>query len=330
MESPKQEETTLQKQSPIQVQLPEPSRSSDLFRQLHIYRATIVAIVIAVAGAFFLVVPELFKTSENVSRFFRLLGTVFLPTGFISFVYESMLRTSLLQLMKRQLEEALQVLPTLLNQLLEPRFNSLNKELYTTSRFRDAGLTDVHQFLSTDLESRFARATHSIRILQTWIPDAAGVENQFHRAISNGANLRILLLDPDSPHAAIRNKEVGLTDGVVSNQINANLADLTKFCQDHPDCAQSIQVRLYDGSSVFSLYASDDTYVLGLFWRGKKAIQGPQFVIEGKDSYIAKAIDEHFEIIWNSAREFPIVPCKNVIEDPSSRNFTNSQQPIRD
>jgi hypothetical protein len=202
----------------------------------------------------------------------------------------------------------------------------MSQELYTTSRFRTAGLIDVHDVLSTDLESRFAKAKASIRILQTWIPDAAGVERQFHEAISNGATLRILLLNPDSPHAATRNKEVGLPDGVVANQINANLADLAKFCQDYPECAQSIQVRLYDGSSVFSLYASDDTYVLGLFWRKRKAIQGPQFVIEGKDSYIARAIDEHFEVLWSSAQEYPIAPCKNVIEDDSSKINAEPQQ----
>ena len=287
----------------------------ELIKQILVYKTALIAIIIVILGAFFLIVPELFGTNDKWTPVFRILGTVFLPTGFIGFIYEYLLRISLLQLMRRQIDDALQVFPIILNDSLEARFSTLSKELYTTNRFRFAGLVDVHDVMSTDLESRFGQASRSIRILQTWIPDFVAVENQFQSAIKKGASLRILLLDPLSQHAVFRNQEVGFTSSdVVSGFINMNLADLTKFCQDHPECAKKIEVRLYDSSPVCSLYASDETYVLGLFWRGRKAIQGPQFVIEATDSYIARSIDSHFDIIWNNAREYPIFPCKSDTE----------------
>ena len=134
MEPLKPKEATSLERAPIELQLTEPPRVTDLFRQLHVYKAAIAAILIFIVGAFFLVVPVLFKTSEGVSNAFTLLGTVFLPTGFISFVYEYMLRNSLLQLMRGQLEDALQVIPVLLNRTLEPKFNSLSKELWLMSK----------------------------------------------------------------------------------------------------------------------------------------------------------------------------------------------------
>jgi hypothetical protein len=194
---------------------------------------------------------------------------------------------------------------------LKSEFNLLSKEIAPEfaglHRLHAAGLKDVQRQMSSDLEAIFGKAAREISILQTWIPNFPALETYLEKALARVNRIRILLLDPKSDFARIRSQEIGFPNqSLVAEHIMGNIQDLTKFCQQNPGAADKLELRLYNGTPVLSLYASDDTYVLGLFWRGRRAVQGPQFVIEGADSFIANKVTYHFEDIWNSGTPYPI------------------------
>jgi hypothetical protein len=194
---------------------------------------------------------------------------------------------------------------------LKSEFNQLSKEIAPEfaglHRLHTAGLIDVHGQMSSDLEANLGKAAREIRILQTWIPNFPALETYLEKALARVNRIRILLLNPSSRFAQLRSQEIGFSRlELVEEYIEGNIQDLTKFCQENPGAADKLDLRLYDGTPVLSLYASDDTYVLGLFWRGTRAVQGPQFVIEGADSFIANNVANHFEDIWNSGTAYSI------------------------
>jgi TIR domain len=209
------------------------------------------------------------------------------------------------------LDETLAAIQNSLVATLKSEFNLLSKEIAPEfaglHRLHTAGLIDVHRQMSSDLEAHFGKAAREICILQTWIPNFPALETYLEKALARVNRIRILLLNPSSDFATLRSQEIGYpkTDSV-PEYIMGNIQDLTKFCQQNPGAAHKLELRLYNGTPVLSLYASDDTYVLGLFWRGTRAVQGPQFVIEGENSFIANSLTNHFEDIWESGKRYSI------------------------
>jgi TIR domain len=220
---------------------------------------------------------------------------------------EREIMAEILELVRAQsrLDGTLAAIQDSLVSTLKSEFNLLSKEiapeLAGLHRLHTAGLIDVHSQMSSDIEANLGKAAREICILQTWIPNFPALETYLEKALARVDRIRILLLDPSSRFATIRSKEIGFPElDLVTEYIKGNINDLAKFCQENPGAANKLELRLYDGTPVLSLYASDDTYVLGLFWRGTRAVQGPQFVIEGANSFIAKNVANHFEDIWNS------------------------------
>lgn len=197
--------------------------------------------------------------------------------------------------------EFLKTLESKMNLLSEARFEKIH-------RMHDAGLVDVRPNMSPDLEAGLGKASQEVLILQTWIPDVIGIKNQLREALARGSRIRILLLEPSSESAATRSTEVGFTEqGMVRDLIKVNIDEITKLCEEEPSFAERVELRLYNGTPVLTLYVSDDIYILGLFWRGVRAVEGPQFVIKGGDSYIVRILAQHFENIWESATRHPIL-----------------------
>jgi hypothetical protein len=121
----------------------------------------------------------------------------------------------------------------------------------------------------------------------------------------NDCLVRILLLDPTSVFAEARTRELGYKkENGVERLIHENVAEIVKIYRSEFKFKDRLQLRMYNGTPVFSLYAIDKTYIMGIFWRRKRAVHAPQFIIDGSSSGLADAIDQHFDDIWDSATEF--------------------------
>jgi hypothetical protein len=257
----------------------EPGAERSILRQLNKYKLGIVALGIVVIGMVLIVIPHLIHSDSPAMQILEHLGLVFAPSGLMALVYEVMLRR------------------TFLDEVREQFSLSLGEHFRMIDRLQAAGVRDVHESLPDALISReFENATQSICILQTWIPNLLQIERSLSKVIARGCRIRILLLDPNSIQAEARNEDLGYVDrNTIRHSIELNLKQLASF---HTEVGDALEVRLYRGTPVLSLYACDDTRFLGFYWRKRRSSQGPQFEIRGRSSLMALEADRHFEDLW--------------------------------
>lgn len=237
------------------------------------YKAAIVALALLLVGLALVVTPHLLTAIGAIGEVARELGIVVLTTGLVSFIYEFVLRGSFVE--------------------------EVEGLLRSHSEFGNQGLYGIRPKLPIDkLNERFGNARHEVVILQTWIGNLIPIRESIVSACEKGCRIRILLLSPRSLHAALRGQEYGNTDKeYVGQQVNANLADLRSVKNRFRP--GNVEVRLYDGTPIFTIYGSDNHLFVGFYWRQLAAIEGPQLEIEG-ESVLGQRIWRHFENLWDS------------------------------
>ncbi|BCJ75309.1 hypothetical protein CS0771_48530 [Catellatospora sp. IY07-71] len=193
-----------------------------------------------------------------------------------------------------------------LSHMSEELAASLNRYFVPYERLTLAGVRDIHEiFPTSDVVRGFANA-RSIRIVQTWIPDVIPMLRAMRAAAERGCKIQVLLLDPNSPVAPLRARELGYTELDATRQnVEANLAELRRFAR-LAGVAANLEVRLYDGLPVAAIHAYDDTIFMSLYWRQTPAIQGPQFEVRKGNSVLADTIELHIRDLWAAARHYDL------------------------
>lgn len=182
---------------------------------------------------------------------------------------------------------------------IRPQFERITERLDNISSTQVGVLSK----LSNDTVAKgICEARRSVKILQTWMGNFIPLEDSISTAISNGCQIQILLLNPSSPQAQARGKDMRYSDSQeVSYLINSNLSQLARIysSKEHPN---NIEVRLYNATPIMTLYWYDDICFLGVYWRNRPAIQGPQFEIHNdSNQYLIAAITAHFSDLWESS-----------------------------
>lgn len=245
----------------------------------HLSEARFILLVVLFVGLTFLAVP-------SFPRWIRDLGIALMTTGVLSLFYDIMLRNSFLDEMREQLAK------------------SLASEFSVLNRISEAGIINVFQTFPTSEVANAFRTASEIRIMQTWIPDLVTLLEPLKYASKKGCRVKILLLDPDCDLADARGRDLGYPDTrVVTNKIKDNLHEISRFCQVEK-INGNFEVRLHDTTPSVCIHSYDDTSIVGLYLNKTPAIQNPQFVTQGTNSYFSTAIDEHFSRVWSSAKKY--------------------------
>ena len=172
--------------------------------------------------------------------------------------------------------------------------------------FEEARKARVQEHLSFDQQafvSRLNRSGRRVRILDTWTI----LLEQRHReetltairaALGNGAQVQLLLLDPDCTAAQQRSEELERQRVDVPRQIRTNLRHLAAF-SDALDSRlrQRLQVRLYDASPSIQLYQWDGRALISFFPIGKLSFNVPQLEVD-MDSPWGGFVHARFEELW--------------------------------
>ncbi|MGH8931971.1 MAG: hypothetical protein ACRDZO_15450 [Egibacteraceae bacterium] len=170
--------------------------------------------------------------------------------------------------------------------------------------FEHARKGRVEEHLRFDHEAfseRVAASHQTVAILETW----TGLLEDSHReqffaalraALVREVDVRILLLDPDSPPAQQRAAELGHID--VCKLIRDNLRHLHQFRTGLGDPSSScLSVRVYEASPSIQLYRWDDKALISFFPIGVRAYDAPQ--IEAyMDSPWGAFVQGRFEELW--------------------------------
>ncbi|GAB4102472.1 hypothetical protein GCM10028790_14900 [Micromonospora taraxaci] len=172
--------------------------------------------------------------------------------------------------------------------------------------FEEARKARVQEHLSFDQQAfvtRLHRSGRRVRILDTWTI----LLEQRHReetltairaALANGAQVQLLLLDPDCTAAQQRSEELERQRVDVPRQIRANLRHLSAFA-DALDSRlrHRLQVRLYDASPSIQLYQWDGRALISFFPIGKLSFNVPQLEVD-MDSPWGGFVHARFEELW--------------------------------
>ncbi|MFG2049989.1 DUF5919 domain-containing protein [Micromonospora sp. NPDC048935] len=172
--------------------------------------------------------------------------------------------------------------------------------------FEEARKARVQEHLSFDQQAfvtRLHRSGRRVRILDTWTI----LLEQRHRedtltairtALGNGAQVQLLLLDPDCTAAQQRSEELERQRVDVPRQIRTNLRHLAAFA-DALDSRlrQRLQVRLYDASPSIQLYQWDGRALISFFPIGKLSFNVPQLEVD-MDSPWGGFVHARFEELW--------------------------------
>jgi transcriptional regulator with XRE-family HTH domain len=165
---------------------------------------------------------------------------------------------------------------------------------------RAAGIVSVHPDFPDDLfEKRIAEAKELVRIHTTWLPDPRRYKRAFLRASERNVPIQVLLLEPDSPHAIQRARDLDPTrnEHFVSQHIESNLHDFERLFYE----GVKVEVRVYNSLPSIEQYTCDDHTFIGFFIHGERSDLAPQLEIAGRDTVLSRFIKEEFDRVWRDA-----------------------------
>lgn len=174
--------------------------------------------------------------------------------------------------------------------------------------FEEARRARVQEHLSFDQKAfvdRLCRTGRRVRILDTWtilLEDQHRAETlrAVEAALESGAEVQLLLLDPDCTAAQQRSEELERQRVDVPRQIRANLRHLAAFQESlrlRPKLARRFQVRIYDASPSIQLYQWDGHALISFFPIGKLSFNVPQLEVD-MDSPWGGFVHARFEELW--------------------------------
>ena len=172
------------------------------------------------------------------------------------------------------------------------------------------GLVSIYRRLD---ERRFAEAmqdAETIAILNTYIPELSVYERALRQALTNGAQVQILLLHYDSSAAALRSASMAegadalYEENRIRLGIRHNLAILAALADALDDGARErLRVALYDSLPSLAIYRIDDHALVSVFLHGQLAVDAPQLAISGHDSLLGDKVFGEFDTLWSIAHE---------------------------
>jgi transcriptional regulator with XRE-family HTH domain len=153
-------------------------------------------------------------------------------------------------------------------------------------------------FPYTAVDELFSTARQRIRILQTWIADINPFMPGIQKALSSGAQLEILVLDPRCAAASLRlqNLEISRETYPVL-QLAKLMIDLERL---QITTEGTWKVRTHRFSNSIPMYATERTTILGFYWNLGFSMQGPQVEASTQHSAIGEMAWREFDYLWSS------------------------------
>lgn len=175
------------------------------------------------------------------------------------------------------------------------------------NRIISSGIADTHEVLPfAETKKMMARAKKNIMILHTFIDDPRQYKEAFSSAIKNKCQIRILLLNPESPHAKQRSIDVwpegsinAPDDQFVSNQILYAINVLHEMTASGE--IKNLEVRVYDSLPSTAMYIIDDHIIFGFFFLRTKTDSASQIHVTG-DTYLSHDLRNEFETKWRNSK----------------------------
>lgn len=268
----------------------------NLFRAYHI----LLSVFFFLLGLGMKLTPVLMGREDQVGwKIFGEFGTFIALIFSIHFAYEIFVRR-----FERQI---------FINEVQAEIAGSLKYFLQASEDFEKSGLQAYYLGLPTPELFEKIKQAKRIQMLQTWTGLDNTATEAFKIAIKNGCQIKILLLDPESPHCDYRNSDLHEEEQHhVKTHIKSNLTWFSSLASGVSDISK-IEIKTYfKATPTIPMYFVDDKIYLGSTWRGKhnysvntpylkvnRYLSEPEF---GKSKY-GDLADQYFDDIWENFSE---------------------------
>jgi len=236
---------------------------------------------IVVFGILLVVVPGTFNATPFWDKAFATVGAVFITVGVLDLVREF---TS----SNRKNKEIFKSIAG----IIQREFDRQRKQ-------SSLGVIDVCSRFPTTKFSEIVESAKEIQIFQTWLPNINDLLPSLFVAAKQDADIKILLLDPDSDVAHLRANELGYKKSdFVADQIRANLQELEVITKEY----NNVEVRLYPSLPSFAIYKASHITFLGFYWSTTQSVQNFQVELNSQGEFGVE-VAKHFEKIWDKSSE---------------------------
>lgn len=135
-----------------------------------------------------------------------------------------------------------------------------------------------------------------------------GMEGIIRQKLEEGCKFKILCLDPASrfvdPRAAEENRE----PEEMRDEIVARIIGWKNFVRRVPENMRSkVQLKCYDSTPCYFLLITGTLVVVGFYLGTTRGATGPHLELEVKEGGIATAFIEHFDSLWEAAKDPPVI-----------------------
>lgn len=170
---------------------------------------------------------------------------------------------------------------------------------------RFGGAARVYDNLPEEILQRMVeKSRSSVRFMGIWTSQlGASLQRSMMEAVEKGASIEVLLLNPDSPAAIQRSRDLGNEDEYTSDHIRGNIMDLKRLMRKLKDKnvdASRIRLKLYDATPSRVVYIADETTLIGSHPVGELSRDAPYILAFGENSGLYKSMKHHFENLWRS------------------------------
>ena len=273
----------------------EEEKGLGLLERLRRYRFLIVGQLTFLSGLGLLIAAELAgsRLQEWSHGALRDLGTSLLIAGTVGLIVELYTR-----------REGEKVLRRLMDDVIEER-------VFHNTKLRSLGLK---QMCIDRSQLDFMRSIQGtapggeIRLLAMCMNELANnkAQRMLAEKLEQGCCVRLLLLDPDSPHVRQRGMEEELKDGSDLQMFVQNVKLWDTIHQDFvktlpPALRARIELRHYDSPPSFFLVDNDTTLLLGFYLRGYRGEEVPHLDLEIKKQGAYTPFRDHFDRLWEAS-----------------------------
>lgn len=141
------------------------------------------------------------------------------------------------------------------------------------------------------------------------------------RVLFEGANVRLIFLDPASTYVAQRAREdgVALTDlqATLRESVKSSVAAFRRLSALRSEALKdnrlkgdregNLEIRIFDGCPYCTIYRTDDVILWGIYTCHVPGIESAVIRVAKGPGILARQLGSHFETLWASHRENSLV-----------------------
>lgn len=238
-----------------------------------------------------------FEEGTLMYTFFVHGGTALVPLGFVSIIYEVVMREHQMNEIKEGVQAGIDNLniPQKVDQLMPSRYTNI----------RNSGITDVYPTGNTHgFEAELAMLRNQeVRILGIYLENAPKICNALKDAVVNrGCAVKIILWDPRELDALKKRAEsLGLASNEqMVNQIKMSLQTIVNtWAKMTPEHAKKIEVKLYKSFIGVALMGFEGCYLVGFYLRERYVSFGTHIKVIDASRHFYVELDTHFKSQWS-------------------------------